>query len=426
MAVKEGIFMTYLEIIVNNCLYLLCPIALYLLFMIYKKNLDQEYSTLTLEITIMSSLYFLLRYGLPLHHRYPTMLFDIPLLLCYLKKKTGFGILISIILIFYQALFLHIHPLFLMVEYTIYFLGYLYVSKKTVTPNQMINYFMIVKSFILSVEVFLFINPNGSFQENITYLLTIICILYLVANLILYFFDQGEKIVDLHANMYKIEKEKELRTSLFKVTHEIKNPIAVCKGYLDMIDLNDKKKVNRYIPIIKSEIDRTLTLMDDFLDYTKIKIQTYEIDMVMLLEEIEASLQSLFVEKGVQAIFYLPEDEIYLEADFNRLKQVIINLLKNAIEAKDETKESSEIVVGLTKTEDNLQISIQDNGVGMNEEELTHVSDMFFTTKTKGSGLGVSLSKEIIELHHGKLEYFSKKGEGTEVRLTLPLTLDVA
>ena len=51
---------------------------------------------------------------------------------------------------------------------------------------------------------------------------------------------------------------------------------------------------------------------------------------------------------------------------------------------------------------------------------------MFFTTKTKGSGLGVSLSKEIIELHHGKLEYFSKKGEGTEVRLTLPLTLDVA
>ena len=285
---------------------------------------------------------------------------------------------------------------------------------------------MIVKSFILSVEVFLFINPNGSFQENITYLLTIICILYLVANLILYFFDQGEKIVDLHANMYKIEKEKELRTSLFKVTHEIKNPIAVCKGYLDMIDLNDKKKVNRYIPIIKSEIDRTLTLMDDFLDYTKIKIQTDEIDMVMLLEEIEASLQSLFVEKGVQAIFYLPEDEIYLEADFNRLKQVIINLLKNAIEAKDETKESSEIVVGLTKTEDNLQISIQDNGVGMNEEELTHVSDMFFTTKTKGSGLGVSLSKEIIELHHGKLEYFSKKGEGTEVRLTLPLTLDVA
>ena len=148
--------------------------------------------------------------------------------------------------------------------------------------------------------------------------------------------------------------------------------------------------------------------------------------MVMLLEEIEASLQSLFVEKGVQAIFYVPEDEIYLEADFNRLKQVIINLLKNAIEAKDETKESSEIVVGLTKTEDNLQISIQDNGVGMNEEELTHVSDMFFTTKTKDSGLGVSLSKEIIELHHGKLEYFSKKGEGTEVRLTLPLTLDVA
>lgn len=426
MKMKEGYCMTYIEIIINNCLYLLCPIALYLLFTMYKKNHDQEYTSLTLEITLISSLYFLLRYGLPLHHNYPTMLFDIPLLICYLKKKSGFGVFLSIILILYQSIFLHIYPVFLVIEYTIYFLGSCYLSKKKVTPNQMINYFMIIKSFVLSFEVFLFINPVGSFQQNIMYVLNLIIIFYFVANLILYFFDQGEKIVDLNNHLYKIEREKELRTSLFKVTHEIKNPIAVCKGYLDMLDLNDQKKVNKYVPIVRSEINRTLTLMDDFLDYTKIKIQKEEIDIVMLLEEIEAALHSLFVENGIEATFILSDNEIYVEADFNRLKQVFINLLKNAIEAKDKTKELSKIEVSLKKEDKRIEIYIKDNGIGMNEETLHKVSDMFFTTKEKGSGLGVNLSKEIIELHHGQLEYFSKETKGTCVKLALPIMTDMA
>lgn len=412
--------MTYLETILNNCLYLLCPIALYLLFIMYQKNLDREYSDLTLEVALISSLYFLLRYGTSFYQEYPAMLFDIPLLLCYLKKKTGFSILISFVLIFYQSMFLHIYTVFLIVEYTIYFVGYLYLSNRKVTPNQMINYFMIIKSFAMSIEVFLFVNPLGDYQENMIYLFSLVIIFYLISNLIVYFFDQGEKIVDLNSHVYDIEKEKELRTSLFKVTHEIKNPIAVCKGYLDMVDLKDSKKIHKYIPVVKSEIDRTLTLMDDFLDYTKVKVEKDEIDIVMLLEEIRDTLQSLFIENKIQAKFYLPEDEMYMNADFNRLKQVLINLLKNAIEAKDIKKDVSEVMVTLNKKAENLEIRISDNGVGMTEEELQQVSDMFFTTKEKGSGLGVSLSKEIIELHGGSLYYESIKGEGTEVKLTLP------
>lgn len=426
MANERRNYMTYLDIIINNCIYLLCPIALYLLFMIYKKNLDQEYNTMAFEIMLISTLYFLLRYGMPLHHRYPTMLFDVPLLLCYLKKKNGFSIIVSIILICYQALFLHIAPLFLIVEYIIYFLGYLYVSKKVVNTIQMINYFIVFKSFSLAVEIFLFINPLGTYRENITYLLYLTVIFYLVANLILYFFAKGEKIVDLNTNLYQIEKEKELRTSLFKVTHEIKNPIAVCKGYLDMLDLHDQKKAFKYIPIVKSEIDRTLTLMDDFLDYTKIKIQKEEIDLVMLLEEIKESLDSLFRDRGVEAQFDLPDDEIYIEADYNRLKQVLINLLKNAIESKDTTKEKSVVKLLIEPKQTTIDVKIIDNGVGISEEQLQHVGEMFFTTKKKGSGLGVALSKEIIELHHGKIEYTSKETVGTTVTITLPYQETVA
>ena len=98
--------MSYFEIILNNCIYLLFPISLYLIYITYRKNIQQEENTIAFEIAITSSLYFILRYGLPLHHHYPTMLFDIPLLLAFSKKKTELSIFISIVLIYYQTLFL--------------------------------------------------------------------------------------------------------------------------------------------------------------------------------------------------------------------------------------------------------------------------------------------------------------------------------
>ena len=98
--------MTYLEIIINNCIFLLFPLAAYLLYIIYKKNLNDEEGKVTLEIAIISSLYFVLRYGMAFSDCCPTMLFDIPLLICYFKKRNNFAIVVSLILVFYQYFFL--------------------------------------------------------------------------------------------------------------------------------------------------------------------------------------------------------------------------------------------------------------------------------------------------------------------------------
>ena len=160
--------------------------------------------------------------------------------------------------------------------------------------------------------------------------------------------------------------------------------------------------------------------MDDFLDYTKIKIEKEEMDIVMLLEDLEDYLEDLFKKNGIKSEFNLPDQDIYIEADYNRLKQVFINLLKNAVEAKDDSKDEKKIKISLESDNSFMKIIIEDNGVGMDKDVLNKVSDMFFTTKKKGSGLGVSLSKEIIEQHEGSIVYNSVKGEGTRVVVTLP------
>ena len=412
--------MSYLEIILNNCIYLLCPISLYLIYITYRKNIQHEENTLAFEIALTSSLYFILRYGLPLHHNYPTMLFDIPLLLAFSKKKTELSIFISVVLIHYQTLFLHMAPGLLIIEYIIYFIGYLCLTKSKFSLVNLIHGFIIINSFFLTIKVFWFIAPNRSYYDNITYLVFLIFVIYVTSFIILYFLNKGEKIVDFNNSLYAIEKEKELRASLFKVTHEIKNPIAVCKGYLDMLDPNDQKKCIKYIPIIKGEINRTLVLMDDFLDYTKIKIEKEELDLVMLLEELDSALKPLFHERKIATNYNIPYEELYMEADYNRLKQVLINIFKNAVEAKDGSKEKSIIEVVVKDLGKDVSIKIKDNGIGMTKEELDKVGQMFFTTKKKGTGLGTCLSKEIIKLHDGNITYSSKKNEWTEVNITLP------
>ena len=227
--------------------------------------------------------------------------------------------------------------------------------------------------------------------------------------------------MNLNTAIKELEKEKVLRTSLFKMTHEIKNPIAVCKGYLDMLDINNKKKVEKYIPIIKGEIERTLNLMDDYLEYTKIKLNKDVADIYMLLDEVIESLNLFFKENNIILEMKLPDDELFLDIDYNRIKQVLINILKNSSEAYDKNKNKMIIKIDTKKRKNYFELTVEDNGIGMDRDSLNQVTDLFFTTKTNGTGLGTSLSKEIIELHGGKIKYDSALGIGTKVIIDLPL-----
>jgi len=220
--------------------------------------------------------------------------------------------------------------------------------------------------------------------------------------------------------MEELEKEKTIRNSLFKITHEIKNPIAVCKGYLDMIDLSNKKKIDKYVPIIKNEINRTLTLLDDYLDFSKVKIEKDIIDIIMLIEDTIRSMGTLLKDKNITINLDIDDEEVYMFADYNRLKQVLINIIKNSMESKmDERDLIIDFKTDITK--DKIKIIIDDNGIGMDKDELEKLGEAFYTTKPNGTGIGVNLSKEIIERHNGSISYESEKYIGTIVTISLPI-----
>lgn len=402
--------------VVFNISILLLPMSFYLLSISYQNNIKRiSKHLLSITLIIQVILFIFLK-----DYTKSILLINIPLLISYLKRKELTSIILSILIAYYYVFLLNYNLYFIFCEYVLYYVIY-YIVNKSYKVVSLIYIFVFIKSIVLSVETFYFQEVSNYFLVNYLEVVVKMLVFYVSSYLVFIYLLKGESIMNLNTAIKELEKEKVLRTSLFKLTHEIKNPLAVCKGYLDMLDLNNKDKILKYIPIIKGEIERTLTLMDDYLDYTKVKIQKEEVDIYLLLNDIIESLELFFKENKINLEYLVPDDELYLRVDYNRIKQVIVNILKNATEARDINKKELIIKIRTRVTKNYFKIIIEDNGIGMDKDVLEQVTDLFFTTKKNGTGLGTSLSKEIVELHGGKIKYLSEVGIGTTVIINLPI-----
>ena len=252
---------------------------------------------------------------------------NLPLILAYLKNKKTSILFISIICcIVLSDKVSALLPLFL-IEYLMYYLIYK-ISK--IKPKLFFHSFIFLKSIFYIIYKLLISN---TFKNND---LIIILSFIFVSYIVVYLYNKISGMLNFEDNIKELEKEKNLRMSLFKITHEIKNPITVCKGYLDMFDSTDINKSQKYVTILKSEIDRVLILLEDFLSINKIKIDKDIIDLNLLLEETTNNFIPILKEKNIDRIFNISKDELFINADYNRLKQVFINIIKNSIESMNE------------------------------------------------------------------------------------------
>jgi len=392
--------MNLFEIIVLDISLIVFPIICYITYMFFIKTFNQKKDELILDIALITSVYLSLKYGFIVYNGIPLIIFDIPFIIALLMKRyiTSFSILI--LLIYYYHLKFDFNILYLIISYIPYLLN--------IFKYKNIDFIGIS----LIIRCLLFYN---SYDKTIIVLVVMI-VFYIITKFIVNLFKNAESVVSLYNSLQRFEEDKKSKESLFKITHEIKNPIAVVKGYLDMYDTKNINHSTKYIPIIKEEINRVLVLLEDFLSITKIKIEKEEIDLGLLLEDVENSFKLMLKSKNIKLI-YKHIDELYIEADYNRLKQVLINLIKNSMESIDK---DGNIKISVNKNKNKIKITIEDDGRGMTKEELKKITKAFFTTKKNGTGLGVYLSNEIIKAHNGSIKYSSVKNKGTKVVITIP------
>lgn len=410
--------MPIFENIILLFVFLFFPIIFYLIYITHLSNMDIKEKSVLLDISLISALFFIIRY-INDKSIYILLFYNIPLLLAYLKGKIPTIIFLSITIVFFYNLYISIPLIILSLEYLLYFIIYLYISKYKSNSTNYINIFIAIKIFMISFIIFYIINPNGSIISNLIYLIITSTLFITFTYLSIYFFEKGENITNLYTITKESKKDKLLFESLSKLTHELKNPISVCKGYLEIIDKNGYQKAPKYLPIISSEIERSLSVINDFSSLGKLKeLNKEEVDLQVLLEELITILNPLF--KKYNANIYLNvKQDVYLNLDYLRMKQVFVNILKNALEARKE-EEPLNVQIEVKKSLKAVKIIIKDNGIGMDKNTLDKITEIFYTTKANGNGLGVVLSKEIVEMHHGTINYKSQKEKGTTVTITLP------
>lgn len=204
------------------------------------------------------------------------------------------------------------------------------------------------------------------------------------------------------------------------VAHEIRNPLTSLKGFVQLLQMEDKKH-KLYHQIMLDELDRINHIVGELLllakpqhlKFSKAEVQKILNDVISLLNT-EASLYNVQIE----SIF--PEKNISIECEPNQIKQLLINVIKNGIEASINGGTISIILEQV----DNEQvcIAVKDNGCGISKERLEKIGEPFYSSKEKGTGLGLTVSFKIVQAHNGTIRFDSKKHQGTSVEIILPTT----
>ncbi|MET1013916.1 MAG: ATP-binding protein, partial [Paenisporosarcina sp.] len=205
------------------------------------------------------------------------------------------------------------------------------------------------------------------------------------------------------------------------VAHEIRNPMTVISGFIQMMNQDKKGPYHSYTQLIQSELERINLIISEFLVLAKPHVTSSKefmveeiLNDVLMLFRPELNLRAIELKEHVNSM------NTFVKGEPNQVKQVFINIVKNAIEALGENGQlevSTDVELYNARE---ITIRFKDNGAGMSPDVVKNIFEPFFTTKQTGTGLGMMISEKIIKEHGGAIHIESKIGKGTEVSISLP------
>jgi len=228
----------------------------------------------------------------------------------------------------------------------------------------------------------------------------------------------------------KAQAATEAKFNFFtNISHEFRTPLTLILSPVEDMMRNEKLNIvaGKSLKLMHKNVFRLLRLVNQLIDYRKIEYDKQQIstspnNIIAFLNDILGSFQHTAQKRNINLNVTSKEENIVVWYDVNMLDKVFFNLISNSLKF---TKNNGYITITVTKSTDVITIAITDNGIGMEPHEVEHVFEQFYQAdngSSKGSGLGLSLSKEIILLHQGSIEVSSKKWQGTTFTIQLPLS----
>ena len=285
--------------------------------------------------------------------------------------------------------------------------------KHKIIVTTSLSIFSLLSSFILSFKVF-FIDLHLSFwlQYSGIHIIGMV-LLTLLWEMIRTNFQVLQKLI-------KAEKLQTVSHLAASMSHEVRNPLTAVRGFIQLLS-EDTSTYSRkdYADIALSELDRATEVINDYLTFAKPILEKEE--KLNTNEEIQHAVNiitPLATMNGIQLKVSLPEKQHFTKGEGKKFQQCLINLLKNGIESM---KPNGELYIFQTYSNGMIEIHIQDQGKGMTEEQINRLGEPYFTTKEKGTGLGMMVSYSIIKGMNGTIDVTSEIEKGTHFILKLPI-----
>ena len=221
----------------------------------------------------------------------------------------------------------------------------------------------------------------------------------------------------------KLEELDEIKTKFFtNVSHEFRTPLTLIIGYVQQIvDKNKDENITNELSILRRNSKKLLELINQLLDFSKLssgkmKLETMPYNLVELIKSIMLTFSPFADRKNISFTLKTSSDEVVVYVDKEKFDKILTNIFSNAFKF---TPEFGKIDVSISEEKKLAVITIVDTGIGISKEKADRIFDRFYqadsssTREQEGTGIGLSLAKELVELHKGKIEVESEEGKGT-------------
>lgn len=416
--------MLYIKDILLQLLFALTPFVLYTIYYRDKAvNYSKQFITITCMICLFMSMTFpaSVQDGMIFDIRYVIMFFG----MVYGGMTTGVFILIEFLtyrlLIGGQGIFSAI--IILSITFTLSALLSIQYRRRS-EYRKLITFISGISFSIIPIGTMFTTEHQYTIQHLKFNILVMPVQNFLGIWILLSLFNKAVSDKELYLRYLQSEKSETIAHVAASLAHEVRNPLTAVMGFLKLLndDSISREKTRKYIEICVEEIKRTEVILSEYLSIAKPNNSIVEkVELVQQIYSIVEIMRPYANMNNVTLEIQNQELELYISANPNELKQLFINFIKNAIEACS-LLTTGNVNIRIERQSLYVKITINDNGVGMSSEQMERLGSIYFSTKNKGTGLGLTLSYQLIRSMNGDVTVRSTSGKGTEFILSIPLT----
>lgn len=240
--------------------------------------------------------------------------------------------------------------------------------------------------------------------------------------MVVFIIDYVDQHLQIQKELQRAEKLNLISQLAASVAHEVRNPMTTVKGFLQLMSSDDHVHSNhkKYIDISLNELNHAQSIINDYLSLAKPNTEGFsainlsdEVKNAISLITSYSNIKNIRIESNIQ-------DPLYMNGNRDELKQILVNIIKNGIEAMEG---NGLLTVRVYINLGEIFIEVIDTGMGMTKEQVHKVGTPFYTTKDKGTGVGLTISYQLVHSMKGKLKIESERGKGTKFTISFPAVI---